>query len=177
MFVIFKKCSYIAYFFIVYILIFKNLGTWNASWDISPLMQTLWTGSLRTHREHSRVWSPYLARCVLGIGTVLGLRLMTYNEYASTQVQTRTQTEKRPKNCVTPYKAAAIILSHIITWVSHHFSKISLDVSRLSVQYTWTNHSWKWSGISVDTCGQEPEQRRSSQGQTCWGSVEQQYRD
>ena len=129
----------------------------------------------RMHREHFWVLCTWPLRTWNWNST--RLRLMTYNEYASTQVLTRTQTEKRPKNCVTPYKAAAIILSHIITWVSRQFSKISLDVSRLSVQYTWTNHSWKWSGISVDTWGQEPEQRRSSQGQTCWGSAEQQYRD
>ena len=37
-----------------------------------------------------------LGLCVLGMWTVLWLRLMTFNEYASTQVQTRTRIEKRP---------------------------------------------------------------------------------
>ena len=50
-----------------------------------------------THQEDFRVLQLYLTWCVLRIGTVLGLRLMTCHENASTQVQiTRTQIEKRP---------------------------------------------------------------------------------
>ena len=45
--------------------------------------------------EHIRNTSGYLTWCELWIGTVLGLRLMTFYENASTQVQKRTRIEKR----------------------------------------------------------------------------------
>ena len=46
-------------------------------------------------QEHIRAFGLYLARCGLWIGTVLGLRLMTFHKSTRTQVRTSTQIEKQ----------------------------------------------------------------------------------
>ena len=69
-------------FFIVHILILQNQGTWNVTIDADSV-----NGQYRERIENT---SCSLVRCVLGMWTVLGLRLMTYSENTRTQEQTRT---------------------------------------------------------------------------------------
>ncbi len=58
----------------------------------SPLDASLIKGA---EQEHIQGFELYLARCELGIGTVLGRRLMTFHKSTRTQVQIRTHIEKR----------------------------------------------------------------------------------
>ena len=77
-------------------------------------MQSRWNGRVKNASRTLPGFTTVLGFCVLGIGTALGLRLMTHNEYASTQVQTRTQIEKRPK-CVD------MVVLHANTVVLHTY--------------------------------------------------------